>query len=529
MPEIIVKLGDNIVQKYFFVKEDMRIGRSPENEIVVENLAVSRCHAVIEYENDSYVLTDLGSANGTHVNSVRIKRTEIMDRDVISIGKHQLFFYNQHAQADNNARVPTFFDVERTLLFEPAPLRGRLTVIKGRQRGTEFEVSGQLTTLGRGPGNNVRLTDWFVSREHATIERRPQGFILRDLGSWRHTMLNGEAIEETPLADGDTVQLGPNVQLAFMLLDQAQGEAPELRKPVEITAMPLMEEAVMMIHPVDTSEAHEMVEADEEAYREAAEEAYREAADEVDEATYEDNEVADEVAEVAEAVEAAILHALPTPEAPMGLQNDEPPFIVPEDFTEERYAQYTADDLDQFYASQASNEKPGTADEMTFMGDAPDQDEAAYTDGLADAVGSASANEMETARVETAREETARQADGVVEQIAAVSIQVAAESLDQGQSEDCEPGDAPWPASLSAPAEPAETIERFTETDEPAHANGVNGNGWHEAPAAPATPPSPELSAEVELWERALQNRNPIIRKQAARRLKQLTGREYAY
>ena len=87
MPEIIVKLGDSIVQKNIFVKESIRIGRVPDNEIVVENLAVSRYHGIIDYEDGRYILTDLDSSNGTFVNGVRIKKTELQDRDVITIGK----------------------------------------------------------------------------------------------------------------------------------------------------------------------------------------------------------------------------------------------------------------------------------------------------------------------------------------------------------------------------------------------------------------------------------------------------------
>ena len=120
MPEIIVKLGDNIVQKYFFVKEPISVGRTEDNQIVIENLAVSRNHARIDYDGEQYTIEDLGSSNGTFVNGVRIRKTEVIDRDVISIGKHKLFFYNQHAT--NNVRRPVIDAADRTMLMDMTPV-----------------------------------------------------------------------------------------------------------------------------------------------------------------------------------------------------------------------------------------------------------------------------------------------------------------------------------------------------------------------------------------------------------------------
>lgn len=76
MPEIVVSLGDNVVHKYFFEKDVLSIGRGRDNDIVIENLAVSRNHSRIKRQNGKYVLIDLNSANGTYVNGVKITKTE---------------------------------------------------------------------------------------------------------------------------------------------------------------------------------------------------------------------------------------------------------------------------------------------------------------------------------------------------------------------------------------------------------------------------------------------------------------------
>src|SRR5436309_3057222 len=95
MPEIVLKLGDTVLQTIVFDKDIMSVGRSRDNDVVVENLSVSRNHARIRRQNGKYVLTDLNSANGTYVNGVRVSKTEIVDDDVISIGKHRMQFVNK--------------------------------------------------------------------------------------------------------------------------------------------------------------------------------------------------------------------------------------------------------------------------------------------------------------------------------------------------------------------------------------------------------------------------------------------------
>src|SRR5437762_2137680 len=154
MPEIIVKLGDNIVQKYFFVKETMNIGRGAENEIVIENLAISRSHATIQCEEGKYLLADHGSSNGTYVNGVKIKRTELMDKDVITLGKHKLFFYDQ--RASEPVRSPVLEDGDRTMLVTPTMI-GLLAVTKGRQKGQTFTLDKSAVILGKGSDCQIQL------------------------------------------------------------------------------------------------------------------------------------------------------------------------------------------------------------------------------------------------------------------------------------------------------------------------------------------------------------------------------------
>ncbi|HVE87079.1 MAG TPA: adenylate/guanylate cyclase domain-containing protein [Myxococcales bacterium] len=77
------------------------------------------------------------------------------------------------------------------------------------------------TTLGRHPANTLRLADREVSKEHATIEKMGNHYLLRDLGSSNGTFVNGRRVRELRLRDGDEIALG-NSRLIFHSGDGTQ-------------------------------------------------------------------------------------------------------------------------------------------------------------------------------------------------------------------------------------------------------------------------------------------------------------------
>lgn len=216
MPEIIVKLGDNVVYRYSFDKDIISVGRSRDNDIVIENLSVSRNHARIRNQDGKYILTDLNSANGTLVNGMRITKTEIQDEDVITIGKHTLEFLTKVLTEEQV--ISDAFGSDRTMIVDKAPT-GCLTVIKGKQKEQEFKINKYETYIGRASNNDIRLHDWFVSKRHAVIIRQGKSFFAKDLGSWKGTLVNGKYTKEAQLFDNDTLQFG-TTQLTFHLEEE---------------------------------------------------------------------------------------------------------------------------------------------------------------------------------------------------------------------------------------------------------------------------------------------------------------------
>ena len=244
MAKLVLSMNGVMQGEYELSKERLTIGRKPDNDIQIDNLAVSGKHAMIITILDDSFLEDLGSTNGTYVNGKLVKKHALKDGDVIAIGKHELKYVNEHATADDD-------EFEKTMIIKPGsasaavaaakaaemavaaaapaaaapaaakpgapataagagmPL-GRLTVLNGPIAGKELELTKALITLGK-PGTQV-----------AVISRRPQGYFLTHIESdgdgKRYPLVNGEPIggKAYQLKDSDMIELA-GIKMEFSL------------------------------------------------------------------------------------------------------------------------------------------------------------------------------------------------------------------------------------------------------------------------------------------------------------------------
>jgi hypothetical protein len=90
-----------------------------------------------------------------------------------------------------------------------------LLVRAGPQAGLQVAINDTVTRLGRHPDSDVFLDDITVSRRHSEIERTPEGFVVRDVGSLNGTYLNQQRIERASLTNGDELQVG-KFRLVFL-------------------------------------------------------------------------------------------------------------------------------------------------------------------------------------------------------------------------------------------------------------------------------------------------------------------------
>lgn len=234
MARLILSLDGQVLAEYNMNKERYTIGRLPDNDIRIDNPAVSGHHSlIINILNDSF-LEDLNSTNGTYVNGKLIKKHALQHGDVITVGHHQLRFVDQRSEELDQD------EFERTMVIPPsaaqvasardravasgaasaqsmatgqhdAPVlrKAKLQVLNGSFAGRELELSKALTTLGR-PGVQV-----------AAVTRRADGFYLVHVESGRENdtpRINGEPIGQQArrLEDNDVIQLA-GVKMGFFV------------------------------------------------------------------------------------------------------------------------------------------------------------------------------------------------------------------------------------------------------------------------------------------------------------------------
>ena len=230
MARLILSLDGTVLAEYNMNKERYTIGRLPDNDIRIDNPAVSGHHSlIINILNDSF-LEDLNSTNGTYVNGKLIKKHALQHGDVITAGHHQLrFVEDDEAQQDEFEKTmviqPSARPVERIRAAvadsatsntgsrrtlgngTPVMKKAKLQVLSGAFAGRELELTKALTTLGR-PGVQV-----------AAITRRAEGYFIVHVdseGDENFPLVNGAKIgaQARKLSDNDVIQLA-GVKMGF--------------------------------------------------------------------------------------------------------------------------------------------------------------------------------------------------------------------------------------------------------------------------------------------------------------------------
>ncbi|MBM3117898.1 FHA domain-containing protein [Jeongeupia naejangsanensis] len=197
MAKLLLCLDGNVIKEYRIHREVFAIGRRPQNDLQIENLAVSGEHARIVREGDDHVVEDLGSTNGTTVNGTPAARTVLRNGDEIGVGRYMLRYWCEPQAQGTYA--------ETMVLREPAAVRlGVIKVLTGGNSGREIVLSKTVTSLGK-PGVQV-----------ATVMRRPQGYYLSHVEGATRPQVNGKVIGDEPLllAEEDLIEL-VGVRLAF--------------------------------------------------------------------------------------------------------------------------------------------------------------------------------------------------------------------------------------------------------------------------------------------------------------------------
>jgi pSer/pThr/pTyr-binding forkhead associated (FHA) protein len=211
MPKMIVSIDGVVIKEVQLTKDRTTLGRRPYNDIVIDNLAVSGEHAVMQMSGNEVYLEDLNSTNGTYVNGKAAKKQLLANNDTVEIGKYKIKFVNEATSAG----------FEQTMVIKPgapgmaqapaaaAPVATAATaaikVLSGAAAGREVPLVKVVTTIGK-PGVAV-----------AAITKRPHGFVVAHVEGTNKPTLNGAPIGSEPvtLKNMDVLELA-GTQMQFV-------------------------------------------------------------------------------------------------------------------------------------------------------------------------------------------------------------------------------------------------------------------------------------------------------------------------
>lgn len=229
MPKLVLRFGPAVIKDIPITKNTLTVGRKEDNDIVIDNPAVSGHHAKIYQQGNSYVVEDLTSTNGTYVNEKKILKASLQNADKIGIAKHTLVFVSDGAVGavpkaqEQDAAEPAEAVVpkpkapkpkiqEQTTAIEKV---GALRIVDGVVDKTEVELSGLLTYIGTGATSLVKIKGMFAPEAAAAIARKPDGYILKAIKDG-YPKVNDKSLNgEVKLNDGDMLEFGKTKMVFF--------------------------------------------------------------------------------------------------------------------------------------------------------------------------------------------------------------------------------------------------------------------------------------------------------------------------
>lgn len=208
-------------------QEEYSVGRAPDCDIVIDNLAVSRRHCVFKSVHEQWMIEDNQSANGTFVNGQRISAQALKHQDRVVVGKHTLLF-DDYGSGHTHQGMPvvspdkpvesreegdaTCFvrrDVVAQYVQRSEKGKPMVLVLEGMHRKV-VQLDKSLTVVGRGNRCDLRIDGWFVKNEQLSIIKQQYGYRVVHEGGWRSLRVNGNKVREAILQAGDVLTIAGN-------------------------------------------------------------------------------------------------------------------------------------------------------------------------------------------------------------------------------------------------------------------------------------------------------------------------------
>ena len=229
MGKLVVSLDGVVIKDVQITKDKTTLGRRPYNDIVIDNLAVSGEHAVLQMLGNDVFIEDLNSTNGTYINGKAIKKQMLAHNDTVEIGKYKIKYLVEEGA-----------DYEKTMVMRPGSGVGQgtgvphtpynhtspipnLSAQHGSAHGAGGANSASIKVLsGAAAGKSVTLTKVVTTVgkpgvQVASITKRPTGYVLAHVEGALRPSINGVSLvtDTAPLANGDLIELA-GTQMQFV-------------------------------------------------------------------------------------------------------------------------------------------------------------------------------------------------------------------------------------------------------------------------------------------------------------------------
>ena len=221
MGKLVVSLDGVVIKEVQLTKDKTTLGRRPYNDIVIDNLAVSGVHAVLQMVGQD---EDLNSTNGTYINGKAVKKQLLTHNDTVEIGKYKIKYLTDEVHEYEKTMVMKAGAVPgapagglppaHSPLSTPSGFGGlsgtpvpaaSIKVLNGAAAGREVSLTKVVTTVGK-PGVQV-----------ASITKRPGGYVFAHVEGAMKPTVNGNAVGNDPvhLKNGDVIELA-GTQMQFV-------------------------------------------------------------------------------------------------------------------------------------------------------------------------------------------------------------------------------------------------------------------------------------------------------------------------
>ncbi|PCI40214.1 MAG: hypothetical protein COB53_01660 [Elusimicrobia bacterium] len=238
MPKLLLKFNAAVIKEIPINKSSISVGRKPDNDIVIDNPAISGHHCKIVLKGDTHYVEDLESTNGTFVNEKRVMKAGLHHNDVVGLARHALVFISEEPEEEivpPVAAKPAAADETMVLSAEkkaemaaaaakntedPQEKAGYLRVLKGIAGDPEYALKGLSTYIGKSDRVQIPIkgTGLFGSAPEvaASVHRKPDGYTLMAVKDG-YPIVNGSSVSgSVSLNDGDIIECGGTTMQFFL-------------------------------------------------------------------------------------------------------------------------------------------------------------------------------------------------------------------------------------------------------------------------------------------------------------------------